>query len=372
MKRNKMKVVIVALLAITAVLVGCSSTSSKGSDDKIVLRASSGLPSDHIWEVMIFKPWIERVEEESEGRVEIDYYNNAELVDLGSELDALNAGTIDIGMPIMSIYDLTRFPLSEITMLPLLNSDVDIVNEAYYELVMGDHEIADGKTFFDLEMGDHGLKSFPLNAGYPYVINTTGKKFETVEDFKGTKLRIGTRTHEMFAKHLGASPINMSINDTYDALSRGALDGTIMAIEDWRTWGFHDQLKYAIDGALIGYATSVMGMTQEAWDDLPEDIQQIMEEAAEDVYKAEETINHIYEVIEEEHKIVSETAEIENYNNLDEDVQNALAEAMEETWLEWIEMMEKQGDPGKEIAKLWRDLIVEAGGEVPEGVQAIE
>ncbi|MEB1806984.1 MAG: TRAP transporter substrate-binding protein DctP [Bacillaceae bacterium] len=375
---------------IALLVIGCSSNQSPASsgnnktsdengdnsknqtEETIVLRASSGLPSHHVWLESFVYGWMERVEEESNGRVQFDVFTGGELVTLGGEFDALKAGTIDIAIPVMHLYDPHHFPLSEITMIPLTVSGTEVVNEAYHNLVYSDRELQDGKTFYELEMEANGLKAWAMNAGEGYVINTVGKQFSTPEDFRNARIRTGSRLSEMFITNVGATSISMPQTDSYDALSRGALDGNLMTVGDWMSWGFQDLIKYVLEGANIGHFTSVIGMTQEKWDSLPTDIQEIMDNAAKELQLAQEANDYMLAKDIEVRELVEGEVVFATIDDLNDEARDHIVQAMEKTWFDWIDLIEAQGSPGKEVAKLWRDLIIEAGGDVPEKVKDLD
>ncbi|WP_216829670.1 type 2 periplasmic-binding domain-containing protein [Alkalihalobacterium elongatum] len=389
MRQMKKGLLLTVFSLIALVFIGCSSNQSSApnennegndnndatnnqSEETIVLRASSGLPSHHVWLESFVYGWMERVEEESNGRVQFEVFTGGELVPLGGEFDALNAGTIDIALPVMHLYDPHRFPLSEITMIPLTASGTEVVNNAYHNLVYSDRELQDGKTFYELEMEANGLKAWAMNAGEAYVINTVGKEFNSPEDFNNARIRTGARLSEMFITNLGATSISMPQTDSYDALSRGALDGNLMTVGDWMSWGFQDLIKYVLEGANIGHFTSVLGMTQEKWDSLPADIQEIMDTAAKELQVAQEANDYMVAKDIEVRELVEGEVVFKTINDLDDETRDHVVQAMEKTWLDWIELIEAQGSPGKEVAKLWRDLIIEAGGDVPDAVRDLE
>ena len=369
----------VSAIIFMLVLSGCVQQSTTGDqnsnengDEKIVLRASTGLPDHHIWMKSLLVPWMERVEEESNGRVEFEFFTGGELVALGQEYDALKAGTIDIALPLMPLYEPSRFPLSEVTMLPLAESDSKVMNKAFANLIYGDHKLEDDKTFYDLEFGNNDLKVWAMNGGTAYVISTTEMDFDSAEDFKKARIRTGSRLSEIFIQNLGATPISMPQTDAYDALSRGTIDGNLLSVGDWLGWGYQDLFKYTLLGANIGHFSAVFGMLEETWNDLPKDIQEIMEEAAKEIQLSEEADKIMNEEYDEVLAQVEGKVKFEHIDELEQDAKDAVTAAMEKTWFDWIELMEKDGHPGKEAAKLWRDLIVEAGGKVPDAVLEIE
>ncbi|WP_078428096.1 hypothetical protein [Alkalihalobacterium alkalinitrilicum] len=389
MRKMKHGFLLTVLSLIALLVIGCSSNQSSTpssennesdannegnnqTEETIVIRASTGLPAQHVWLESFIYGWMERVEEESNGRVQFDLYTGGELVPLGGEFDALNAGTIDLALPVMHLYDPHRFPLSEITMIPLTVSGTEVVNNAYHNLVYSDRELQDGKTFYELEMEANGLKVWAMNAGEPYVINTVGKEFKSPADFNNARIRTGSRLSEMFVNNLGATSISMPQTDSYDALSRGALDGNLMSVGDWLSWGFQDLIKYVLEGANIGHFTSVFGMTQEKWDSLPADIQEIMDTAAKELQIAQEANDYMLATDIEVRELVEGEVVFETINDLNDETRDHIMAAMEKTWFSWIDLLEEQGSPGKEVAKLWRDLIIEAGGDVPEKIKEIE
>jgi TRAP-type C4-dicarboxylate transport system substrate-binding protein len=202
----------------------------------------------------------------------------------------------------------------------------------------------------------------------PYVISTTGKSFKTVEDFSKVSLRSAARTHEFLIKNLGANSITLPSTDLYDSLSRNALDGTIQSVPDWTAYGLQEVLKYTLEGINIGHYAPVIAMDEAKYNKLPDNVKKAMDNATADSVqpgldgwkKRSEDSRSQYE--ENDGKFVK-------LEDLDPAVQEHVKKAMEKTWFDWIAAVEKEGNPGKEIAKLWRDLILEEGGEVPDGVK---
>jgi C4-dicarboxylate-binding protein DctP len=351
---------------------GTDSASEDGNNEEtIVLKLSSALSTQNGWWEGYFKPWMERVEKETDGRVKFEFYANQELIPVNEELQALQNGTIDIAAPLWPLYDPQRFPLSEVTMLPLLDSDTMLATKAYAELVKSDKELVDGKSFNDLEYQSKGLKVFATPTTEQYVISTKDYSFKTVKDFQNVSLRSPSRVHEIFAKNVGINTISMPSADMFDAINRGAFEGSFFSIADWTGYGMQDVFNYTLEGINLGHYTGAWAMTEEKWNSLPADIQKIMEEISYDqildgaqLWMDRSKENRTYA---EEKGAVFTTID-----ELDQEAKDLLVKGVEDTWFQWIEQVEENGHPGKEMAKLWRDLIVEQGGTVPEEVMNIE
>lgn len=350
---------------------GSSESSSNEAEnvEKIVLRTSSGVPEESILFKGVFAPWMEAVVEKTNGQVEFELYTGGELVSMGDEVNALESGLIDLALPIFNLYDQSSFPLSEVTMLPVAKSDPEIATKAYATLMYGDNVLKDGKTFYDLEYGDKNLHVWSTPLADAYALSTTGDPIESIDELKSMRLRTPTRLIEFFTNNLGATPITMPQVDVFEALNRGAIDGNFIAVTDWKSYGYHDLFTYTLEGANLGHFSAVFGMTKDKWESLPENVQTALDEASKDLMVNGEFANILAEINDEIRQLATDNGAIfENVADKPADIKDAVQNAMADTWYEWIEKVEQEGHPGREAAKVWRDAIIEAGGEIPEGL----
>jgi TRAP-type C4-dicarboxylate transport system substrate-binding protein len=108
---------------------------------------------------------------------------------------------------------------------------------------------------------------------------TTRKVVRNVNDIKGLKLRIGSDTLKPTAEALGAVPILMAINELYDALQKGVVDGTLLGTSAIRTFKLQGVLK----GLTIGHFfvnAQALGINKNAWEKIPAADQKIMMDLA--------------------------------------------------------------------------------------------
>ncbi|MEK4131111.1 TRAP transporter substrate-binding protein DctP [Solibacillus sp. FSL W8-0474] len=354
------------------VLAGCGgddTTKALGnSKEKVDLRISTGLPDTHQWMLGYFNPMLEEIKELSGDKLDYTLFTSGELVATREELDALNSGTIDVAIPLHPIYDPERFPLSEITMLPILESDVQIATEAFNNLFKDDVVLTNGKTYEEYVYVDKGIKVFPMVSTFPYVISTTKSEINSLDDLKGLKLRSGARVHDLFTKNIGASPISLPFTDLYDGLSKGTLDGALLAVPDWTSYGLEKLFNYTIEGLNLGHYSALTTMTMKTWDSLPSEVQSAFEEATQNQLQA--GVDNWIKVNENVRE--TSTGKYVNVSELEPELQTKLEDAIAKTWTDWIKTVEAAGHPAKEAAIIWRDLIVEAGGKVPDAVMDIK
>ncbi|WP_027962951.1 TRAP transporter substrate-binding protein DctP [Halalkalibacillus halophilus] len=367
MSKGKFSLLIIAVSMLAVVMVACGDSDS-GEEETIELRAATGLSAQHAWWDATMVPWMEQVEELTDGQVQFETFTGGELVDVPDEAEATLDGTIDVGL-ILPIYEPDQYPMAEVTMLPLADSDTLVATRAWDRLLTEDIDLGDGETYYDMQFSD--FKLFPTSTTQEYSISTTGHAFETVDDVEGTSLRTPSRIHELYSDKTGINSVTMPAVEMYDALSRGSFEGSYYSIADWSGYGFQDLFEYTLTGINFGHFNAFIGMNQDTWEDLPENVQEAMTEAYEDVLISggEEWLDRADEMVEYNE---SEGGEFVEFDSLDQEVQDHFNEGIEETWLEYAELLEEQGLPGTELIKVWRDLIIEEGGDVPEALKDLE
>jgi TRAP-type C4-dicarboxylate transport system substrate-binding protein len=370
-RKPRLAAAAVAATCLTLITACGGDGGSGGADgEAVTLRVATGLSDQHAWWSDGMVPWMEQVEELTDGQVTFETYTGGELVEVPDEIEAVQNGTVDISL-MLPIYTPDQFPMSEVTMLPIAESDSKIASQAWKALLESEEKLSDGKTYYESQFGDQGLKVWPLSATEPYVISTTGQELDSVSTVEGLALRTPSRIHDMYAKTAGIDSVTIPAVEMFDALSRGAFDGSFYSIADWSGYGFQDLFKYTLTDINYGHFNGLIGMTQDTWDGLSPEVQDAMQQAYEDNFDAgaQAWIDRTDEMLK-----VNEEAggAFESFNDLDPAVQDHLLAGVEDTWNGYIELLEESDQPGKDVALLWRDLLVEAGGSVPDEVAALQ
>ncbi|MFC0272515.1 TRAP transporter substrate-binding protein DctP [Metabacillus herbersteinensis] len=372
MKRNNSRF-LVASVGLLLLLGGCSdasdsATSANADEETIKLRAATGLSAQHAWWEASMEPWMERVEELTDGQVQFESFAGGELVSVPDEAEALQSGTVDVAI-VLPIYQPDQFPMAEVTMLPLNHSDTLIASKAWKKLLESQEELSDGKTYSEMQFGD--FKVFPIATTQEYSISTTGHEFNSVDDVKGTSLRTPSRIHEVYSEKTGLKSVTMPAVEMYDSLSRGTFDGAFYSIADWSGYGFQDLFTYTVQGINFGHFNAFIGMSKEKWEEMPENVQEAMTQANEEIFEpgAQEWITRADETIADSEKLGGKFV---NFSELDQDVQDHFNTGIENTWSDYAELLESNGLPGKELVVMWRDILIEEGGEVPEEIMNLK
>jgi len=261
------KSICAAGLCVGAVLL--SGNAASGADEKpkpIELTYSIFFPATH-QNTVLAADWAREIEKRTDGRVKITVFAGGTLTPADKCYDGVEKGISDIGMSVMG-YTRGRFPLSEVIDLPLgYQSGVvatDLIN-AYYEKFQP-------KEF-------EAVKILYLHAHGPGFLHTK-KPVTTQAELKGMKIRC-TGLAAKIVTALGGTPVAMPMGETYDALSRGVVDGSMAPIESLQGWSWGDVVKSTTECFGAAYSTAFfVAMNKAKWNTLPPDIQQTIEQVS--------------------------------------------------------------------------------------------
>lgn len=215
----------------------------------------------------------DKVEELSGGKIKIDLQASGVL---GSENDVLDTmlgggGTIDISR--ISAFALTSYGAQKSVLLSIP-----------YTFANRDHfwnfATSDLAPDFLMEPHDNGLGVRGLfygEEGFRHFF--TVKEITGLESLKGMKLRVSNDPiMNGMVEGLGASPTVVSFNELYSALQTGVVDGAEQPIANYKSNAFQEVAPYLIlDGHTLGAIQVII--TDEAWDKLTEEQQNILMEA---------------------------------------------------------------------------------------------
>lgn len=351
-------------LAVSLVVVGGLVATAAAAE---TFTIASSLPRPHLWVSAHKELLIQKLEEKSGGAMTFTPFFSGEITGLGRELDALQSGVVDIIDPLVAPYHEGAFPLSEVTQLPTYETDAVMVTRAFQKLMDSKVELAKGKTFYDYEIGDKGIIGWGIGATSAYSISTTGRELTKPGDLSGVPMRAGSAMHTIMLGKLGATPVTMPGSQAFEALSRGTVEGIVLAVVDWKSYSLEPVLKYTIEGVSIGQWESYLAMTKAAWERMTPEQQKLFDETAREVSleAAGKWESGTEAVRDTASKLGSKFVSIDT---LSPEMQAYIAKASGDTWTTWIEQTEAKGHPAKATAKLYAELIQAEGGKLPEGV----
>ncbi|RKM53905.1 TRAP transporter substrate-binding protein [Butyrivibrio sp. X503] len=244
----------------------------------------------------------EEVEKRSNGSIIIDLQPGGVL---GAEKDVLDTmlgggGTIDISR--ISAFALTSYGGEKSMLLSLPYTFVS--REHFWKFA--DSELAQEFLLEPSEKGTGIRGLFYGEEGFRHFF--TKDEITGIESFKGMKLRVSEDpVMTGLVKGLGASPTVVDFNELYQALQTGVVDGAEQPIANYKSKAFPEVAPNMIlDGHTLGAIQVVI--TDEAWNKLTPDQQDILVEAGKAASEYNRTIS------EDKEKEVLEQLKAENVN----------------------------------------------------------
>ena len=233
----------------------------------IELKLSSWVGIGHGHHRNVLVPWAKMVEEKSGNRLKVTIYPGATLGKPADHFDLVKNGIADIGYATHG-YTAGRFPLTSVGDVPLL-----------YKTAKGG-SLAVWSIFDKYLKGEHeGVKVLWVFVHPPGQIHMAKKPVKNPEDLAGLKLRAPTAMTVAMVKTLGAIPVSIPAPDTYTALERGTVDGTIFPWEAISSFKIAEVLKHHAAVGLYVAPLFTM-MNQKKYDSLPPDLRKVIDDVS--------------------------------------------------------------------------------------------
>ena len=288
--------------------------------------------------------WAKEVEKRANGKIKITYYPGGKLLKAEQTFDGVLKDASDIGMSAFS-YNLGTFPVMEAIDLPLGypsgKAATLVINDFY-------------KKFQPKELA--GVKVLYLHAHGPGLLHSK-KPVNKLGDLKGMRIR-STGMSAKIAKALGAVPVAMSQDNTYEALLNNQVDATFGPMEVLKGWNQAKVIKYTIDDCCVSYTTGMyVLMNLKKWNSLPPDIQKIF-----DGVSTEWIMKHgeAWDASDEEGR--KYTLSLGNkVASLSIQEEGRWANAVRPVINEYVNGTTKKGFPGKEYVETIYELIGKQG-----------
>jgi TRAP-type C4-dicarboxylate transport system substrate-binding protein len=297
------------------------------------------------------KPWMEKVEKESGGRIRFEAYPAMQLGGAPGQLyDQVRDGVVDVVWTLPG-WTAGRFPRVEVFELPFMMNSAEATSKAYWEYV---------HTMTPDEFKE--VKLIALHVHGPGMFHTTERQIRTPADLRGLKIRGATRQITKLLASLGATPVGMPLPAIPDALSKGTINGCAIPWEVVPSVRVHELTRFHSEfpsnAPALYTATFVMAMNPAKYQSLPPDLKKVIDDNAgintsawlgriqqeNDVpgrKSAADRGNTIYQITE------ADTAEFVKRSSQVDD--------------EWVADISKRGVDGKKLLETAKALIAKHG-----------
>lgn len=280
----KYKKSLILLLVLSFVL---SVTAVGFAQETYEIRYGTVGPAEHQYTIAATK-FKELVEDKSDGRIEVTIYPDAQLGGERAMAESVNSGTLQMTTVTTDGTLPAWVPEAQIFTIPYL-----FKNRAHVYAVM------DGKIGDRLEekFAEKGFKHLGfVELGWRHFTNNK-RPVNKPEDMKDLSLRVQeSKVWFTLVEALGASPQPLPFDDLYTSLQQGVVDGQENPPATIRSMKFYEVQDYLTLDAHT-YAPGSVIMNPNFYNNLPEDLQEIVDQSVEEMISYQ---RHIIEKKENE------------------------------------------------------------------------
>jgi C4-dicarboxylate-binding protein DctP len=270
----------------------------------------------------------ELVEQNSDGRMTVEVYPNSELYGDEDELQALTGNSVQMIAPASSkLSEIARQLL--VLDLPFLFEDVNEVQEFTSRDSRSGQAIYENQDLSSNNMQVMGLWG---NGFYQFTSNTA---IRTPANMQGQRIRITpSDVIRSYIETWGAETTPMAFAEVFTGLQQGVVDGQYNPYSNIESQQFYTVQNY-LTVSNHGYLIYPLVINREFFESLPDDLQQVVTEAA------DEASTYVGEIAEEDNqdarRIIEESGEIEFIELSAEERQAFKDEVVPSVWNEFSE-----------------------------------
>ena len=219
----------------------------------------------------------ERLEELSNGKIDVQIYPSSQLYKDNAVLKALKLDSVQMAAPSFSKFG-KIVPQLALFDLPFLFTDIDQL-----------HRVQDGEVGTKLKqlVTDKGYVALNFWDNHFKQLSSAKKALIVPADAKGQKFRImSSKVLEAQFHAIDANPQMMPFSEVYSGLQQGVIDGQENTISNIYTKKFHEVQKY-LTITNHGYLGYLVVMSEKFWNSLPADLQANVTQAMNDATNKE-------------------------------------------------------------------------------------
>jgi TRAP-type C4-dicarboxylate transport system substrate-binding protein len=331
-KMNFKKVSMINLILICSLAIAASSLSTA---DTITLKLSSFVPEPHFMNRAVLQPWIEMVEERTDGIVQIEVYYGASLGKPQDQYDMAVKGIADITWGILG-YTPGRFPLSTVMDIPFMSPSAEVGSRMIQRLY--------DEGYLSEEYKDVKLLALGMPNGVD--LHSRKKLVKNLEDLKGLRVRVWSPIMGEVFKTWGAVPVSMPATEVYVSMERGVIDAVVMDPITLFATKLNEVVEYHTRAGMFSSAF-FFAMNKDTWGKLGPDIQKVIDELSGEYFAVELNGKRADVAAAEAWKRIE--AEGQTVYLLDKGEKARWEESSRYVAEKWVDEMEKKGLSGEKV-----------------------
>ena len=328
-----------ALAILVVMMVGCALIwlVKPATAKTIELKFAHAFSPKHTMQQKVFMPWAEKINKMTNGKVKVTFFPGGALGKTPDHYALAEKGIADI-IYILHDYTPGRFPMTSVFELPFMVPSATKTSTAMWKVY---------EKFPEFRKEYSKVKTLALFCHPGGHFNTVKTPIKSIDDLKGMKFRTASPHVTKALKVFGAVPVNMPVTETYTALERGVVEGTVLPWEGNFVFKLAELLKWSTEVDFYTMTMMVV-MNKRKWNSLPDDVKKVIDETTGMVMSREcgkvyDTVRPIMKslCLKKGMQVVEgglPPADMKRLQDLTVPLRN-----------EWVEDMKEKGLPGKAV-----------------------
>lgn len=333
------------------------------------LTASIWFPDTHPLTRDGYQELAQTISSETNGDLTLKVYTGTSILPATAHLSGLVDGIVD-----MTYHAGTYTPsdLPEDNVLSVLSPN-------FHDSVTAVMAVADfyiNNPEMQSRFDDHGIVFLGAYASPQYQMICT-KEVASIEQMKGTKMRMASPSLSPWLRTIGASSVNVPSSEMYTGLEKGQIDCAVITITDLKSRSLWDVAKHA---TLLPFGPYFAGwqyaINENAWHDLDKASRQILLNAISD-----NTIDMTLAYLETDDQAKQEAAEhgvkvVEPSENLKDSLQEFIDNNLSNIALETGEKLKVKNvdelvESFMDTYNKWEELLDGVDREDPDALKSV-
>lgn len=255
-----------AFLALLALSAGPAA-----AQPKVTLRIADVYPAGHYIAGALIKPWMEQLKAKLGDRVDLQYFPAEQLGKGAQMLTLTQQGAVDVGNIVPPLLP-DKFPRSAVAELPGFFQHACVGTKAFIAM-------ATKGLLAEKEYGPNGVRVLIATVLPPYQI-ILRNPIEGLKSFAGQKIYSTGGAKDLAVRRLGGVPTRMTTTEIFEAMSRGTIDGGLMAYGTAVAYRLPSLAKFITTGENFGSGVITYSISAAKWNALPEDVRKAIDEVS--------------------------------------------------------------------------------------------
>ena len=341
----KKKIGLICAVFALLVLFGLQDAAAQASKGPVIRFKVADMTPASSDTGQILEWWSAEVEKATNGRVKVERYFAGSLVGAYEQLSSVKTGLIHV-TPYYSGYHPDLAPLPLIGLMPMMHRGT--IKQA----VFASDEFCKTVPAIQAEFQKNNVKyMFQAFNASNYIYSKA--PINSLNDLKGKTIR-AYGPFLTFFKEFGVGVVSLPVPEVYEALDRGAVDGTIQYLANAMGARYYEVVKH-VNVTELGHNVGCPAvMHLGTWNKLPQDIQAMIEginkkAADKAVAINDESYGRDMNLVKGKGMTLTRFSK--------EDVDKMIEVAHSKVWTPYAQALDKKGLPGTKVLQDYIQIV---------------